>query len=68
MILDQPIDPNYINGLSEEEKIRLAKQAYTEFAQLIESISEEQKEKLAQILDQVEAQKISEIKELINQF
>lgn len=67
MILDQPIDPNYIATLSEEEKIKLAEQAYVEFVGIVNQISQEQRQKLGKILAEVENEKIAEVRQAIQQ-
>lgn len=67
MILDKPIDPNYIATLSEEEKIKLAQQAYAEFAQIVNQIGDEQRKSLGKILSEVENEKIAEVRQAIQQ-
>lgn len=67
MILDKPIDPNYIASLSEEDKIKLAQQAYAEFSQIVNQIGDEQRAALGKILSEVENEKIAEVRQAIQE-
>lgn len=65
MILDQPIDPIALQKLSEAEKVKLLKQAYAEFFDIVQKERSKQKQILNQAVDAAEDKQINHIRQLI---
>lgn len=70
MILDQPIDVDAIRQLPEAERVKLVRQAFGEFARIVQTAQHTQTNILKQALTTVEQQHIiailAEIKALPN--
>lgn len=65
MILEQPIDPQELQRLSDEEKIELARKAFAEYLSIAHEVGEKQKHILEKALSNLQNKKIDELRQFI---
>ncbi len=65
MILDQPIDPQALQKLSDDEKITLARKAFAEYLSIAHEVGEKQKHILEKALSNLQNKKIDELRDYI---
>lgn len=65
MILDQAIDHQALQKLTDEEKIDLARKAFAEYLSIAHDVSEKQKHILEKALSNLQTKKIDELRQYI---
>lgn len=65
MILEEKLDPEVINKMTDEEKIELARQAYAEYLHFAHEVSDKQKHVLNKALQIIKEKKINEVRNYI---
>ena len=59
------LSPQQLQAMSESEKVAVAKQAYTEFLDIMDSVSAQQRAVLQKEIDTIQRNHINQVRDLI---